>query len=199
MSSEWCFADDRYPELRRAVHRLCAYFPGAYWQKMDEQRAYPTAFVQAMTGAGFLAALIPEEYGGAGFGHLELAMIAEEVGRALAPIPFASSGYFATAALLVAGTAEQKKKYLPQPASGDALGTFAPTAKLGQNRAQAVAARGPGGALARIEAREDLAQGAGEQVAEVQLGADGAPVSLDLPVNLGDEARFFRIVVHPLP
>ena len=66
MGNNWGFADDRYPDLRRAVQRLCADFPGPYWQQMDRTRAYPTAFVQAMTEAGFLAALIPEEYGGGG-------------------------------------------------------------------------------------------------------------------------------------
>jgi alkylation response protein AidB-like acyl-CoA dehydrogenase len=96
---------------------------------------------------GWQGAVIPEEYGGAGFGHLELAMIAEEVGRALAPIPFASSVYFATEALLQAGSDEQKKKYLPQLASGASIGTFALTEKTGQNDIENVQARVANGKL----------------------------------------------------
>ena len=79
MGNNWGFADDRYPDLRRAVQRLCADFPGPYWQQMDRTRAYPTAFVQAMTEAGFLAALIPEEYGGGGATIAEASAILEEI------------------------------------------------------------------------------------------------------------------------
>ena len=74
---------------------------------------------------GWLGAAVPEEYGGAGFGHLELALIAEEVGRALAPIPFASSVYLASEALMEAGSDEQKKRWLPRLASGETIGTVA--------------------------------------------------------------------------
>ena len=74
---------------------------------------------------GWLGAAVPEQYGGAGFGHLELALIAEEVGRALAPIPFASTAYLATEALSLAGSDEQKQKYLPRLVSGEAIGCFA--------------------------------------------------------------------------
>ncbi|MBW2272614.1 MAG: acyl-CoA/acyl-ACP dehydrogenase [Deltaproteobacteria bacterium] len=87
---------------------------------------------------GWLGAAIPEEYGGAGFGHLELAVIAEEVGRALAPIPFGSSVYLATEALLVGGSAEQKQRLLPKLASGAAIGTFALVEKPGQNAVEGV-------------------------------------------------------------
>jgi alkylation response protein AidB-like acyl-CoA dehydrogenase len=74
---------------------------------------------------GWLGAVVPEELGGAGLGHLELVLIAQEIGRALAPIPFASSVYLATEALLLAGSDEQKKRYLPRLAAGDLIGTFA--------------------------------------------------------------------------
>jgi acyl-CoA dehydrogenase len=96
---------------------------------------------------GWQGAVIPEEYGGAGFGHLELALIAEELGRALAPIPFSSSVYFATEAILTAGSEEQKNKYLPALASGDAIGTFALAEKVGQNDVENVAAKVAGGKL----------------------------------------------------
>jgi alkylation response protein AidB-like acyl-CoA dehydrogenase len=90
---------------------------------------------------GWQGAVIPESYGGAGFGHLELAMIAEEIGRSLAPIPFASSVYFATEAILQAGSEEQKQKYLPSLANGESIGTFALTEKAGQNDVENVTAR----------------------------------------------------------
>ena len=74
---------------------------------------------------GWLGAVIPEEHGGAGFGHLELVLIAEEIGRALAPVPFGSSVYLATEALLLGGSPEQQKSYLPRLAAGDLIGTLA--------------------------------------------------------------------------
>src|SRR5262245_38439134 len=74
---------------------------------------------------GWLGTAIPENYGGLGLGHLELCVIAEEMGRVLAPVPFASSVYLATEALMIAGTEEQKQKYLPKLADGSLIGTFA--------------------------------------------------------------------------
>lgn len=74
---------------------------------------------------GWTATAIPEEYGGLGLGYLELCVIAEELGRAVAPIPFASSVYLATEAILLAGSEEQKQKYLPRLAAGEIIGTFA--------------------------------------------------------------------------
>jgi acyl-CoA dehydrogenase len=80
---------------------------------------------KAAAEMGWQGAAIPEEYGGAGFGYLELALIAQEVGRALAPIPFGPSAYVATEAILLAGNDTQKKKYLTALANGSAVGTFA--------------------------------------------------------------------------
>lgn len=74
---------------------------------------------------GWLGTAIPEEFGGLGLGHLELCVVAEELGRALAPVPFSSSVYLATEAVLLAGSAAQKKKYLPKLASGELIGSFA--------------------------------------------------------------------------
>lgn len=78
-----------------------------------------------MVELGYTGAAIPEEYGGIGYGYLELCVIAEEIGRAIAPTPFSSSVYLATEAILVAGTEEQKQKYLPKLAGGELIGTFA--------------------------------------------------------------------------
>ncbi|MEE3332542.1 MAG: acyl-CoA dehydrogenase family protein [Myxococcota bacterium] len=89
---------------------------------------------------GWLGAAIPEEYGGAGFGYLELVLIAEEIGRSLAPIPFGPTVYVATEALLAAGSDAQKQAYLTRIASGDAIGTFAFTEGPGQNDVEAVSA-----------------------------------------------------------
>ena len=68
-----------YPEIRESVRRICADFPGAYWRELDSAEAYPTEFVKAMTEAGFLAALIPEEYGGAGLPLRAAGVILEEI------------------------------------------------------------------------------------------------------------------------
>src|SRR2546423_14174044 len=74
---------------------------------------------------GFLGVAIPEAYGSAGAGHLELCVIAEEMGRALAPVPFSSTVYLAAEAILLAGSSAQKQKWLPLVASGEAIGTLA--------------------------------------------------------------------------
>ncbi|MGH9174996.1 MAG: acyl-CoA dehydrogenase family protein, partial [Vicinamibacterales bacterium] len=70
-----------HQDLRVAVRDLCKAFPGTYWRDLDAQRAYPDAFVQALTAAGYLAALIPEEFGGAGLGVTEASVILEEINR----------------------------------------------------------------------------------------------------------------------
>ena len=74
-------ATDQYKELRNAVRELCAEFPLEYFRKIDEQRAYPEEFVAALTKAGWLAGLIPEEYGGSGLGLTEASVIMEEINR----------------------------------------------------------------------------------------------------------------------
>lgn len=72
---------ESYEEIRHAVRDLCSRFPGAYWRKVDDSRGYPEEFVKALTDAGWLAALIPEEYGGSGLGVTEASVILEEVNR----------------------------------------------------------------------------------------------------------------------
>jgi len=96
---------------------------------------------------GWLGTAIPEEYGGAGFGYLELAVIAEEVGRALAPIPFSSSVYLATEAILKAGSDAQKKRDLSALASGSAIGSFALSERAGQNSTAGITASFDGAKL----------------------------------------------------
>jgi alkylation response protein AidB-like acyl-CoA dehydrogenase len=114
---------------------------------LETDKPYADDLWKGTAEMGYQGAVIPEEYGGAGFGYLELAVIAAEIGRAVAPIPFASSVYVATEALLRFGSDAQKKAWLPKLASGDAIGTFALTEKPGQNAAENVAAEVKGGKL----------------------------------------------------
>lgn len=100
---------------------------------------------------GWLGTAIPEEYGGAGFGPLELALIAEELGRALAPIPFGPTVYVAAEAIRLAGSEAQKAKYLTRIAAGDAIGTYAFTEDAGQNDVESVAATLDGGAVRGVK------------------------------------------------
>jgi len=111
-------ASDNFPELRQAVRALCATFPPEYWRQLDEQRAYPEAFVKALTAAGWLSALIPEQYGGAGLGLTEASVILEEVNRSGANSGACHAQMYIMGTLLRHGSAEQKARYLPQIASG---------------------------------------------------------------------------------
>ncbi|MBS0285509.1 MAG: acyl-CoA dehydrogenase family protein, partial [Proteobacteria bacterium] len=73
------YDSEDFPEIREGVRRLCAEFPGEYWRRLDEKREYPTAFVKALTDAGYLSVLIPEEYGGSGLGLTAAAAILETI------------------------------------------------------------------------------------------------------------------------
>ena len=120
------FSDDQKQmrdQARRYLSEQCP--PEAVREVLDGKAAYDRALWKGFADMGFLGVAIPEEYGGAGAGHLELCVIAEEVGRALAPVPFSSTVYLAAEALLLAGSEAQKKKWLPLIASGDAIGTLA--------------------------------------------------------------------------
>jgi acyl-CoA dehydrogenase len=108
---------------------------------LESNQLYSRELWKGAAELGWLGALIPEEYGGAGFGYLELAVIAEELGRALAPIPFSTSVYLASEALLLAGSPEQKQRYLPRLAAGEIIGTLALSEKPGQNGAESVETR----------------------------------------------------------
>src|SRR6201996_8776842 len=100
---------------------------------------------------GFLGVAIPEEYGGAGAGHLELCVIAEEVGRALAPVPFSSTVYLAAEALLLAGSAAQKQKWLPAIAGGEAIGTLALFEGTGNPSPKAIKLEASGNTLSGVK------------------------------------------------
>jgi alkylation response protein AidB-like acyl-CoA dehydrogenase len=114
---------------------------------LESDRPYDADLWKGVAEMGWLGAVVPEEHGGAGLGHLELVLIAQEVGRALAPIPFASSVYLATEALLLYGSDAQKKSWLPRLASGEVIGCFAGAEGLGDPELAEVACALSGGAL----------------------------------------------------
>jgi acyl-CoA dehydrogenase len=120
-----------YPELREAVQRVCARFPGEYWRTCDESSTYPKAFVDALTEAGFLAALIPEEYGGAGLPLRAGCVVLEEINANGCNAGAAHAQMYIMGTLLRHGSAEQKQRYLPRIASGElrlqAFGVTEPT------------------------------------------------------------------------
>jgi alkylation response protein AidB-like acyl-CoA dehydrogenase len=106
-------------DLRRGVRQLCTDFPDEYWRRMDKEEAYPTKFVTAMTQAGYLAALIPEEYGGGGTGVTEASIILEEVHRSGGNAAACHAQMYIMGTLLRHGSPEQKAFYLPRIASGE--------------------------------------------------------------------------------
>ncbi len=120
-----------YVELRDSVRRVCAGYPGSYWRDKDARSEYPTEFVQEMTKAGYLAALIPEEYGGSGLPLRAAAVILEEVNASGCTASGAHAQMYIMGTLLRHGSAEQKQRYLPAIAAGDlrlqAFGVTEPT------------------------------------------------------------------------
>jgi len=106
-------------EIRRAVRKLCADFPGEYWRIKDRDRAYPTEFVTALTKAGFLAALIPEEYGGSGLTLADAAVILEEIQASGCNGSACHAQMYVMNTILRHGSADQKAAYLPKIATGD--------------------------------------------------------------------------------
>lgn len=110
---------DDHADIREGVRRLCAGFPGSYWQAKDRDRTYPTEFVQALTDAGYLAILIPEEHGGSGLGVSAACAVLEEVHRSGCNGGAAHAQMYTMGAVLRHGSAEQKAKYLPKIASGE--------------------------------------------------------------------------------
>ena len=110
---------DKYQDIRDAVRALCAEFPDEYHRKVDEKRAYPEAFVDALTKAGWLAALIPQEYGGSGLGLAEASVIMEEINRSGGNSGACHGQMYNMGTLLRHGSKEQKALYLPKIASGE--------------------------------------------------------------------------------
>ncbi|MBJ9692559.1 acyl-CoA dehydrogenase family protein [Burkholderia cenocepacia] len=122
---------DPYQDIREAVRDLCSQFPGEYFRQIDDARGYPDAFVDALTKAGWLAALIPQEYGGSGLGLTEASIIMEEINRAGGNSGACHGQMYNMGTLLRHGSAEQKRAYLPKIASGElrlqSMGVTEPT------------------------------------------------------------------------
>jgi len=110
---------DKFQEIREAVRALCADYPDEYHREIDEQRGYPEAFVDALTKAGCLAAMIPQEYGGSGLGLTEASVIMEEINRSGGNAGACHGQMYNMGTLLRHGSEAQKKDYLPKIASGD--------------------------------------------------------------------------------
>ena len=120
-----------YPEIRESVRRICQDFPGEYWRDLDERSAYPEAFVKALTEAGYLSVLIPEEYGGSGLPLRAASVILEEIHAAGCSAGACHAQMYTMGTLLRHGSDEQKRKWLPGIASGalrlQAFGVTEPT------------------------------------------------------------------------
>src|SRR5258706_126767 len=136
---------DQYAEMREALRALCGEYDGAYWQKVDEARGYPEEFVDALTKAGWLAALIPDQYGGSGLTLAEASVIMEEVTRSGGNAGCCHGQMYNMNTLLRHGSDAQKKKYLPKIATGElrlqAMGVTEPTAGTDTTKIKTVAVK----------------------------------------------------------
>ena len=137
-------AEDRQA-IREAIRKICAGFPDTYWREIDASREYPQAFVDALTASGYLAALIPEDYGGAGLGVTEAAIILEEINRSPGNGLACHAQMYTMGTLLKHGSEEQKRRYLPKIASGElrlqAFGVTEPNAGSESTRIETRAVR----------------------------------------------------------
>src|SRR5438445_5410844 len=132
-------------QARKFLAEKCP--PRAVRAVLDGKAPYDKELWKGLAEMGFLGVAIPEEFGGAGAGHLELCVVAEEMGRALAPVPFSSTVYLAAEAILLAGSEAQKRKWLPKIASGEAVGTLALFEGKGNPSPQAIKLSASGGSL----------------------------------------------------
>ncbi len=136
---------DQYQDLRDAVRALCATFPPEYHRQVDRERGYPEAFVDALTRAGWMAALIPEEYGGSGLGLTEASIIMEEINRSGGNSGACHGQMYNMGTLLRHGSDEQKNRYLPKIASGDlrlqSMGVTEPTTGTDTTKIKTTAVR----------------------------------------------------------
>ncbi len=137
-------------EARRFLADRCP--PSAVRAILEGPEPYDKALWKGLAEMGFLGAAIPEEYGGVGLGHLELCIIAEELGRAVAPVPMTSSIYLAAEFLLAAGSEDQKAKWLPKLASGDSIGCFAFSEGVGRVTAKSIKVAASGGTISGTKA-----------------------------------------------
>ena len=136
---------DNHPDLREAVAALCSEFDSSYWQEVDEKRVYPEKFVDALTKAGWMSALIPEEYGGSGLSLTEASVIMEEITRSGGNAGCCHGQMYNMNTLLRNGSPQQKKQYLPRIASGElrlqAMAVTEPTAGTDTTKIKTTAVR----------------------------------------------------------
>ncbi len=186
--------------------------PAAVRAILDGDAAYDQALWKKIAELGWMATVVPERYGGIGLSHLELCVIAEELGRAVAPVPFSSSVYLATEALLLAGSESQQEKWLPKLATGGAIGTFALGEGPGQPTPAKLATIAAGGRLAGVKmpvadgdvadfavvvAKADSGDGASLYLAELD-GVARTPVATLDPTRSHARIAFDNDAAEPL-
>lgn len=175
------FSDDQKQlrdQARRFLAEKCP--PKAVRAVLEGSAGYDKALWSGLAEMGFLGVAIPEEFGGTGAGHLELCVIAEEMGRALAPVPFSSTVYLAAEALMLAGSDAQKQKWLPKIASGEAIGTLALFEGPGNPSPQAIKVVAANGVLNGV--KKPVADGAIADFAIVaaRVGSSGRETDIAL-------------------
>ena len=177
---------DEQKQLRDTARKFLAEKcpPKAVRAVIDGKAPYDRELWKGLAEMGFLGVAIPESYGGTGAGHLELCVIAEEMGRALAPVPFSSTVYLAAEALLAAGSEAQKQKWLPVIASGDAIGTLALFEGKGNPSPQAIKLTASGGKLDGV--KKPVADGAIADFAIVAARTDSTGRETDISLFLVD-------------
>lgn len=136
---------DPHQDIRDAIRALCATFPPEYHRRIDEERGYPEAFVQALTEAGWMAALIPEEYGGSGLGLTEASVIMEEINRSGGNSGACHGQMYNMTTLVRHGSEEQRRRYLPKIAAGElrlqSMGVTEPTTGTDTTRIKTTAVK----------------------------------------------------------
>lgn len=175
------FSDDQKQlrdQARRFLAEKCP--PKAVRAVLEGSAGYDKALWSGLAEMGFLGVAIPEEFGGTGAGHLELCVIAEEMGRALAPVPFSSTVYLAAEALMLAGSDAQKQKWLPKIASGEAIGALALFEGPGNPSPQAIKVSAANGVLNGV--KKPVADGAIADFAIVaaRVGSSGRETDIAL-------------------
>ena len=200
-------APNEFPEIREAVAALCSQYDSAYWQKIDDARTYPEAFVDALTKAGWMAALIPEVYGGSGLGLGEASVVMEEINRQGGNSGACHGQMYNMNTLLRHGSDEQKKLYLPKIASGElrlqSMGVTEPTTGTDTTKIKTTAERrgdkyvinGQKVWISRVQHSELMILLARTTpLAEVKKKADGLSIFLvDLRKAIGN-----GLDVHPI-
>ena len=170
-------APEELAEIRAAVRELCSRFPGEYWRGLEPD-TYPEEFVRALTENGWLAALVPEEYGGAGLSLTAASVILEEINASGGSSGACHAQMYTMGTILRHGSEEQKRRYLPRIASGElrlqAFGVTEPTAGSDTTSIQTTATRSDGGWL--VQRPEDL-------------DLPGAPLRPDAAARANDPGR----------